>query len=121
MSASMLSECRELVCHTLYQISLFRRVCAKNVIGISSVIRQKGESQNGCFTKTKHAKFSAKTNIFYPLICTRTCANQWVKNARFFGKYSLLCFLETPVLGFALLPCYRQFLQCLPNFKVIQD
>ena len=25
---------------------------------LSSVIRQKGESQNGCFKKTKHAKFS---------------------------------------------------------------
>ena len=27
---------------------------------ISSVIRQKGEYQNGCFKKTKHAKFSDK-------------------------------------------------------------
>ena len=26
----------------------------------SSVIRQKGESQNGCYKKTKHAKFSEK-------------------------------------------------------------
>ena len=26
----------------------------------SSVIRQKGESQSGCFKKTKHAKFSEK-------------------------------------------------------------
>ena len=26
----------------------------------SSVIRQKGESQNGCFKKTKHSKFSEK-------------------------------------------------------------
>ena len=25
----------------------------------------------------------------------------------FFGKFYLLCFLETPVLGFALLPYYR--------------
>ena len=29
----------------------------------SSVIRQKGESQNGCFKKTKQVKFSEKTNI----------------------------------------------------------
>ena len=55
----------------------------------SSVIRQKGESQNGCFKKTKHAKFSEK----------RT----------FFGKFGVLCFLETPVLRFALLPYYRLF------------
>ena len=34
----------------------------------SSAIRQKSESQNGCYKKTKHAKFSEKTNISYPLI-----------------------------------------------------
>ena len=33
-----------------------------------SVIRQKGESQNGFFKKTKHVKFSKKKNISYPLI-----------------------------------------------------
>ena len=51
----------------------------------SSVIRQKGESQNGCFKKTKHAK------------------------CLFFGKFGVLCFLEKPVLRFALLPYYRLF------------
>ena len=34
----------------------------------TSVIRQKGKSQNGCFKKTKHAKFPEKTNISYPLM-----------------------------------------------------
>ena len=29
-------------------------------INIASVISQKGESQNGCFKKTKHGKFSEK-------------------------------------------------------------
>ena len=37
---------------------------------VSSVIRQKVESQNGCFKKTKHAKFSKKTIISYALIRT---------------------------------------------------
>ena len=37
----------------------------------SSVIRQKGESQNGCFKKTKHVEFSEKTNISNPLIRVR--------------------------------------------------
>ena len=37
---------------------------------ISSVIRQKVESQRGCFKKTKHDRFSEKTNISYPLIRT---------------------------------------------------
>ena len=50
----------------------------------SSVIRQKGESQNGCFKKAKHAKISEKHRLFY-------------------GNFGVLCFLETPVLRFALL------------------
>ena len=41
--------------------------------GRSSVIRQTGESQNGCSKKIKHLEFSGKeTSICYPLI--RTCA-----------------------------------------------
>ena len=32
----------------------------------TSVIRQKGESQNGCFKKTKHAKFSEKRTFLTP-------------------------------------------------------
>ena len=35
---------------------------------------QKSESQNGCFKKTKPAKFFRKTIIFYPMIRTRTLA-----------------------------------------------
>ena len=37
-----------------------------NFINQSSVIRQKGESQNGCFKKTKHAKFSEKQTFLTP-------------------------------------------------------
>ena len=55
------------------------------------LIRQKGESQNGCFKKTKHAKFSQK----------RISGG---KKCSFFGKFGVLCFLETPVLRFTLLP-----------------
>ena len=32
----------------------------------SSVIRQKGESQNGCYKKTKYAKFSEKRTFLIP-------------------------------------------------------
>ena len=38
----------------------------------ASVIRGKGEPQNGGNKKTKHVKFCEKTNIPYPLIGTRT-------------------------------------------------
>ena len=65
----------------------------------TSVIRQKGESQNGCFKKTKHSTFSEKTNISYA---------SGSKKCSFSGKFDLLCFLETPVLIFALLPYYRR-------------
>ena len=41
---------------------------------------EKGESQNGCFKKTKHAKL--------------------------FGKFNMFCFLEAPALRFALLVYY---------------
>ena len=33
---------------------------------LSSVIRQKGESQNGCFKKTKHTKYSKKRTYLNP-------------------------------------------------------
>ena len=36
------------------------------LVSNSLVIRQKGESQNGCFKKTKHAKFSEKQTFFTP-------------------------------------------------------
>ena len=36
-----------------------------------SVIRQKDESQNGCYKKTKHATFSEKRTLFPP--ATHTC------------------------------------------------
>ena len=70
----------------------------------SSVIRQKGESQNGYFKRTKHAKFFEKPLFFTP----------WYAHVRekcsFFGKFDVFCFLEAPVLRFALLSCYRRIL-----------
>ena len=53
----------------------------------SLVIREKGESENGCFKKTKHTKVRVRIRG---------------KKFSFFGKFGLFCFLETPVLRFAL-------------------
>ena len=69
-----------------------------------SVIRQKCESQNGCFKKTKHAKCSEKR--------TYLCVSGG-KKCSFFGKFGMLCFLKTPVLRFALSPYYRRILPLL--------
>ena len=51
--------------------------------------KSKGECQYGCFTKTKHAQFSEKTNISYPLIRTRASAYQGVK--MFISSENLAC------------------------------
>ena len=48
-------------------------------------------------------------NISYPLIRTRTfLRNVHFKKCSFFGKFGLLCFLETLVLELAILPYYRR-------------
>ena len=41
---------------------------ARTVMAVSSVIRQKGESHNGCFKKTKHAKFSETPVLRFALL-----------------------------------------------------
>ena len=58
----------------------------------SSVIRQKGESQNGENKKTKHAEFFQKRAF---LKCS------------FSRKFGLLCFVVVSVLRFAHLSYYR--------------
>ena len=76
---------------------------------ISWVIRQKGESQNGCFKKAKHSKFSEKRTFLTSGMFTYACVSG-VRNIRFFGKFGVLFFLETHVLRFALFPYYRRYL-----------
>ena len=60
------------------------------------VIRLKDGSQNRGNKKTKHAKFSEKTNISYPLICTYTCAYQGMRNTRFAENLVGFVFLLPP-------------------------
>ena len=54
--------------------------------GISLVVRQKSESQNGCFKKTKHVKFSEKRTFLTPDTHT------YVRNVRF--SENLTCFVS---------------------------
>ena len=66
----------------------------------SSVIRQKGESQNGCLKKTRHAKFSKKRIFLTPCVSGG-------KKCSFFGKFGGALFsLNTrfEIRPFALLP-----------------
>ena len=67
-----------------------------------------GESQNRCFKKTKRAKFSEKWAFlthWYEHLCVRIRGGG--EKCLFFREFGILCFLETPVLRFALLPYYR--------------
>ena len=69
-----------------------------NAITNSPVIRQKARISKQVFQENK-ARTHKKTNISYPMIRTRTSGG---KKCSFFEKFGVLCFLETPVLRFAL-------------------
>ena len=58
----ILSDITRFVCMSKTQSMAHRRLDTFK----SSVIRQKGESQNGFFKKTKHAKFSEKQTFLTP-------------------------------------------------------
>ena len=70
--------------------------------------------------------YSAKNNLYRSsgsMVYTRRCFNIYKtssrrltcvsggKNCSFFGKFGVLCLLETPVLRFVLLPYYRRFVK----------
>ena len=67
-----------------------------------SVIRQKGESQNGGKKKTNHAEFSEKRTFLTPEYFVK-CAYQGVRNAHFRKIWRVL-FLVISVLR---LPYYQ--------------
>ena len=60
--------------------------------------RANDESQNGCFKKTNHVKFSKKTRIFLTpwYAHVLTCAYQGVKNVRFSENSTCFVFLKPP-------------------------
>ena len=88
----------------------------------SSVIRQKGESQNGCFKKAKHTKISEKINISYLLIHKSVYAYQWVRNVCFSKILACFAFFKHPFRDspFCLIldetqVLYLQFLRRMEN------
>ena len=62
---------------------------------ITSVIRQKGVSQNGGNKKRKHAKFSPKNEHFLAPD-THTCVYQGLRNVRFSENLTCFVFLLPP-------------------------
>ena len=71
--------------------------------------KAKGRISKQVFQEHKARQIFRKTIKSYPLIRTRAWVS-WGKECSFFGKFGVLCFLETPVLRFALLPYYRRIL-----------
>ena len=81
----------------------------------SSVIRQKGKSRilqdvtkSRMLQENKARQIFYKINISYPLIHTRACAYQGVRNNRFLGNLACFVFLVTSISRFAFLPYCRQ-------------
>ena len=72
-----------------------------NIVGDKA----KGRISKRVFQENKARQIFRKRNISYPLI--RTGAYQGVRNVCF--SENLACFLEIPVLRFALLPYYRRY------------
>ena len=94
-------------------VELDTRHCTVNAVKIQTVKGNTGLKsslirQNGCFEKTKHVKFSKKLT-FITVSGGKKCS--------FFGKFDVLCFLETPVFRVAFLPYYRQnMLRISPDY-----
>ena len=88
------------------------------------VNKSKGRTSKRVFQESKARQIFRKTNIFYPLrgIKNRVSGG---KKCSFFGKFGVLCFLETPVLRFTLLPYYRRitYKNCvlLTDLSIVRD
>ena len=61
----------------------------------------------GVSRKQSTVSFPKKTHFLSPDMPTYVCVSGGKKRL-FFGKFGVVCFLETPVLRFALLPYYRR-------------
>ena len=99
-SFSIIRQC----CHPFKRSYIFKKICIFQLeiclrkYGVFWVPDVKGyckpctksESHNGGDKKTKHIKFSEKTNISYPLIRTLKCAYKGVRNVYF--SENLACF-----------------------------
>ena len=87
------------------------KVSTNFIIDIPELVGNMGKSQISklVFQENKARQIFRKTIISYSLIRTLTyvCVSGGKKNS-FFGKFGVLCFLEIPVLRFALLPYYRR-------------
>ena len=81
--------------------------------------KAKGRISKRVFQKTKHAEFSKNEHFLPHDTHTYVCVSGG-KNYSFFGKFGVLCFLETPDLRFALLLYYRRFTCSKPTIETLE-
>ena len=77
------------------------------------VNKAKGRISKRMFQESKARQNFQKANISYKYVCVSRG-----KKCLSFGNFGVLCFLETPVLRFALLPYYRRFIAGLNKILV---
>ena len=84
-----------------------------------SVVREKGESQNGCFMKTKHFKFPEKQILLSPDTQTYGCVS-WGKKCSFLAYLTSFVFLKHPFwyLPFCLITVRIIHFKCLTRPRV---
>ena len=109
-----------LVNHTMCFLNLPCLICDNLQCQILKFVRNKakGESQNGVSRKQSTPDFPKNEYFLPPGTHMYVCVSG-SKKCSFFGKFGVLCFLETPVLRFALLPYYRQVVKvCWLNTSI---
>ena len=80
--------------------------------------KAKGRIKTGVSRKQTRSNFPKNERFLPPDTHTYVCVSGG-KKCSFFGKFDVLWFLETPVLGFAFLPYYRgsvSFFSCFLDF-----
>ena len=86
--------------------------------------KAKGRISKRMFQENKARQIFRKTNISYPLIRTRTCAYQGVRNVRFSENLACVVFLKYPFRDspFCLITdeLLNQCKRILHNFKILQ-
>ena len=83
---------------------------------ISSVITQKGKSQNGGFKKESTPNFPKSEHLLPPDTHTYVFLSG-DKKCSLFGKFGVLCFLETHILWFVFLAYHRQNYKRQSSFR----
>ena len=79
--------------------------------------KAKGWISKRVLQENKAGKIFQKTNITYPVICTRTCAYQEVRNVRFSENLTCFVFLKHPLCVLPFCPITDDILHLILQAK----